>query len=937
MKRNKRNLSRKIISIVLSVVMLAGMLPKDAFASERNMVYISASDNGQFITDKNSKHVAHRGVSLDDLAMIDLDSYGLGDFKYDADSDGIYEITALHLYIYTHENMMGGNWDEVTISGAPGSIYFAGGLFGYSDENLRYDYNGAYPKNADGWGITADQLVLSAGDFLDVAHYDSWSFYMDTANGFHYFLDANGEITHEYEVKEKEELVLNLARATTDFATYESVMLAEEGYKVYYGKTIGNATGTVKTDENGNVSITFPTSGTYYVWCDGGVGVDNAVDEIVSSPASAKITVNKAAAEEIPDDNTGHDGQDVSAILTATMTQLAETVTEPAFGTNAGEWTVLSLARGEYYAKENVYFSDYYDRIVETVNKTAANVNLNGALHKKKSTDNSRLILALSSIGKDATAVGEWNLITPYDDFNWIKNQGINGVIFSLIALDTNNYQTTDTSIRQQCVDYLLEKQLNDGGWALSGTVADPDITGMTLQSLYNYRNQSEVLAAAEEGFMCLSEIQNANGTYSSGGDETSESCAQVIVACTTWGINPDTDSRFIKNGNSVIDALLAHYVSDRAAFKHVAGGDVNGMATDQACYALVAYDRFMHGKTALYDMSDVTEEREEPSEANGIQATLGLPEKVENVPGTAFHGVINVNCWDNNAEYKLIDAIIEIPEGISVKRVTAGSRLNGGALNYNLEDGKLRIVYFDANTNESLTFSGTSSPMEVFNITFSVDAAFASDVLVIKVSEMSLKLNSDSSDEDAKVQIGTNKAKGSVTVVDGTTFSAVKLYQGDGVDLIPANKKAVMVNITAMEGQKKLVYKDGTSEIEFKYSTELSVKTGVASYVALVSASTELEQFEKEDNFTISDDATAESITFGDINSDGVINAQDALAVVDMWLRKGANPTDTKILSANVNGDSRIDTYDALGIVEAFVQNDREYAIITKAMTVVD
>ena len=35
--------------------------------------------------------------------------------------------------------------------------------------------------------------------------------------------------------------------------------------------------------------------------------------------------------------------------------------------------------------------------------------------------------------------------------------------------------------------------------------------------------------------------------------------------------------------------------------------GDANGMATDQVCYALVAYDRFLKGKASLYDMSDVT------------------------------------------------------------------------------------------------------------------------------------------------------------------------------------------------------------------------------------------------------------------------------------------------------------------------------------------
>lgn len=72
--------------------------------------------------------------------------------------------------------------------------------------------------------------------------------------------------------------------------------------------------------------------------------------------------------------------QDVSKVLNDTMDQLAKTVTAPDFGTGTGEWTVLDLARGGYYALDSQYFKDYYSRIVETVNQTAASVNLDGAL-----------------------------------------------------------------------------------------------------------------------------------------------------------------------------------------------------------------------------------------------------------------------------------------------------------------------------------------------------------------------------------------------------------------------------------------------------------------------------------------------------------------------------------------------------------------------------
>lgn len=304
--------------------------------------------------------------------------------------------------------------------------------------------------------------------------------------------------------------------------------------------------------------------------------------------------------------------QDVSITLDATLAQLAATVTEPTFGTSAGEWTVLDLARGGYYAKNNEYFTDYYERIVETVNTTAASVNMNGALHKNKSTENSRLIVALSAIGKDATEVGDWDLVEAYsvNGFNWIKKQGINGTIWTLIALDSNNYATSDTTIRQQCVEAIVAAQHNDGGWSLMANKAyasDPDVTGMALQALYPYRDQAAVATACAEAFACLSEMQHENGTFASGGAECSESCAWVIVSCTAWGINPDTDSRFIKNGKSVVDALLTHYLDDSHTFEHIVGAGSNDMATDQSCYALIAYDRFLNGQPGLFDYSDVT------------------------------------------------------------------------------------------------------------------------------------------------------------------------------------------------------------------------------------------------------------------------------------------------------------------------------------------
>ena len=928
MKTTKKSMTMKIVSIMLSIIMIAGILPITVFATEPSdtaeYVYISVSYDDKFKEDKNGKPMAYVPVSFEELATVDLNAYNLSEYLYDEDGDGTYEITALQLIIYAHEELYGGDFSEVTFTGAPGSSYFEGGLFG-QDENLNYYLNGQYPLAGSGWGATSDQIVLEPGDVISLAGFTSWDFYQDSGYGFHYFADGEGNMTHKYTAEAGVACDIKLIKGSKDYE-YNSVFFDVPDYTVYYGTELYTEVGSVSTDSNACASITFPTAGTWYLWADGGYGVEYP-DSIVSAPGYAEVTVTATETEE------PREAQDVSEVLDATLAQLAATVPEPAFGTDAGEWTVLSLARGNYYAKGNKYFTDYYDRIVETVNTTAASVNMNGALHKNKSTENSRLIVALSAIGKDATAVGDWNLVEAYsaNGLDWIDKQGLNGTIWALIALDSNNYATSDATIRQQCVDAILAAQHNDGGWALQANkdyASDPDVTGMALTALYPYRNQEAVASACETAFECLSEIQHENGTFASGGSECSESCAWVIVACTTWGINPDTDSRFVKNGNSVVDALLTHYLEDSKTFEHIVGAGTNAMATDQSCYALVAYDRFINNDKALFDFSDVTFET--IPEYDGFSAILGLPAKVET--NKKFNATVSVNEWNNEGGYKLIDLILYVPSGIAVTDLEVSNRLSGGSVSYNLEKstGKLRVVYFDENGNNDLTVSGTASPIELFTVSLMAFDEAADTRAQFAITGMSVKLSSNSEDSASMIVINTEKAQATTEIVEGITFSAVCLYEGDGVDLIPANKKAIAVSVTGIESAAFITYDDGENYVTLRHSTEMSAKTGVMTYVALVDADIAMTSFIDAKYYTVKESAPV-SITFGDANNDGIVNAQDALAAVNAWLRKTENLEDKTILALNVNADSRINTFDALGIVEAFV-NQSEFTVIAKA-----
>ena len=275
------------------------------------------------------------------------------------------------------------------------------------------------------------------------------------------------------------------------------------------------------------------------------------------------------------------------------------TLGTPTVNSTGGEWMVIGLARSGRTVP-----AGYYDNVVEYVKAMA---DANERLHRAKVTDNARVILGLTAIGKDVTNVGGHNLLKGLDNMAYVQKQGINGPIFTLIALDSHNYPTMGDVTREKLIQVILDAQLPGGGWTLSGENADTDMTAMAIQALAPYYKTNEtVKAAVDKALEALSALQRNDGGFDSWGTVNSESCAQVIVALTALGIDPATDSRFVKNGSTVLDALASFYVTG-GGFKHTADGERNGMATEQGYYALAAYYRFVNGQTSLYDMSDVT------------------------------------------------------------------------------------------------------------------------------------------------------------------------------------------------------------------------------------------------------------------------------------------------------------------------------------------
>ncbi|MBQ2910943.1 MAG: hypothetical protein IJE55_01510, partial [Clostridia bacterium] len=209
----------------------------------------------------------------------------------------------------------------------------------------------------------------------------------------------------------------------------------------------------------------------------------------------------------------------LAADAASTAKFIAETVTVPSVGSIGGEWAVIGLARSGYDMPQE-YWDSYYTRVLEYIEKCG------GVLHTKKYTEYSRVILALTAIGADPKNAAGYNLLTPLSDFDNTVWQGVNGPVWALIALDSGNYPS---DMRQQYVDKIVESQLNDGGWNLTGK-GDSDITGMALTALANYKTQPKVKNAIDKALSFLSETQLDNGGFMTYGEETLESSAQVLT-----------------------------------------------------------------------------------------------------------------------------------------------------------------------------------------------------------------------------------------------------------------------------------------------------------------------------------------------------------------------------------------------------------------------
>jgi prenyltransferase beta subunit len=394
-------------------------------------------------------------------------------------------------------------------------------------------------------------------------------------------------------------------------------------------------------------------------------------------------------------------------------------------------------------------------------------------------TDYARIALGVTGAGQDARNIGGYNLIEKIYNNDRMEQQGNNGVIYSLWALDSGRYSVPDHAkwTKHKLVQYLLNQQNKaDGGWCCAfGGGSSIDLTAAALTALVPYKAEPQVQDAVAAAVKWLSSMQLSNGGYSEpGAGENAETAAQVIIALSGHGINPASESFTKQNGN-LLQALM-RYRNNDGGFAHLLGTSSSAGTTNQALLALAAF------KGLNVDGGTYSGSRRSPGGGEAQKAFVGI--RVEGPQGVIAEGSVQAATAYEALDVLLSSAHIHMDaedrqwgkyvtsiNGIratdstfwlyNVKRNGAwdyAQTSNIGISGYTLKNGDEVVVYY-----------ASSDTQLVGSVKLNPDVPQANQAFTVEVKKIKWD-GTASVAENVYVQIGGQSVK---TDANGTAFFA--------------------------------------------------------------------------------------------------------------------------------------------------------------------
>lgn len=340
-------MKKKLLALLLAMVMVFSIVPTAAFADEGTArpapprtVYFSVSNDANYLVDTNGEAIVLRELTV---PYFDLGIYGLNGFYFNSDNFGSYGpdpsfpgedpnhpnppksqltpgtsqyayglVTMLHVFIYATEVLYLGIAPEnagqgalnsysnvLDIDGSVGSMFITN--FWGLDFNLNYYKNYAYPLASEGWGATADQILVYDGDVVTVGHFNYRDFFSDD-NAIFNFASFNGGKAALTTATRGQNVQLTMTSCGADMWSSDCLTVYQSygaGVPVYVGRVGSGLNGNAEywnvmsatTDANGNISIdtTNLTSGRYAVSVCGQQGPTSS--NISSAPGGILIDV----------------------------------------------------------------------------------------------------------------------------------------------------------------------------------------------------------------------------------------------------------------------------------------------------------------------------------------------------------------------------------------------------------------------------------------------------------------------------------------------------------------------------------------------------------------------------------------------------------------------------------------------------------------------
>lgn len=359
-----------------------------------------------------------------------------------------------------------------------------------------------------------------------------------------------------------------------------------------------------------------------------------------------------------------------------------------------GEWLVLAASRAGLEEDYSKYLDALTAYVQEKYNeKGSANAFSN-------TTDWHRITFGILACGGDPTHVGEdanGNPINLIADGVYnrrdekgegvLPNQGVNALIYGLLALDTMRYDVPADALydRDAIIEGILQNQTTTGGFAWFGDSSDPDMTGMAIQALapyyssdkvYTYTSsiqkdedgtplacQKTVAQVVDEAIESLVPQQLATGDLYSPWSTGPEATVQLVIGLCSLGIDPEQDSRFLtEEGNTLIDGILRHRNGDGSFGS-------GGMSTEQVAYTLAAYTRLRANMRDLFDFRAETDATQFVLSANGervcIPVTDGQTDYTVTLPaGTASVQVVNLPLGPYDSADTAVGEVLAVTDG---------------------------------------------------------------------------------------------------------------------------------------------------------------------------------------------------------------------------------------------------------------------------------